>query len=79
MVILSNSMKEPIITPMIKVMFLAVKHELNERGFSSVKKLIYEARYAYCEERLWRRVQQSEKEFAEGKGIRLNSIRELWE
>lgn len=78
MLISSYPMKEPVITPMIKVVYEAVKRELSERGFSSVGRLVYAARYAYCEERLWRRVSQSEREFAEGKGIRLNSVKDLW-
>ena len=63
---ISNTMKEPVFTPMFKVIFLAIKNELAKGGFVSLGKIIYAARYAYCEERLWRRVQTAEKEFAEG-------------
>lgn len=77
MLISSYPMKEPVITPMIKVVWNAVKRDLSERGFSSVGRLVYAARYAYCEERLWRRVSRAEKEFAEGKYYVADSLEDL--
>lgn len=78
MLISSYPMKEPVITPMVRVIYDAVKRDLSERGFSSVGRLIFAARYAYCEERLWRRVQQSERDFAEGRYSELKSGKDLW-
>jgi hypothetical protein len=68
---------EVIRTPQLLVIYRAVMRELAENGFTTWGRLIYVARYHYCEERLWRRVQQAEKEFAEGKVIHADSMMDL--
>ena len=60
-------MKQPAHTPMLKVIWNAMWRELDKGGFVSLKKLIYAARYSYCEERLWRKVQEAEKDLREGR------------
>ncbi|HEY4500193.1 MAG TPA: ribbon-helix-helix domain-containing protein [Candidatus Paceibacterota bacterium] len=54
-----------------------IKSEMKRQKFSSVSEFVRAAIRAYYHEIGWRRLQKSEKDFAEGKYTRANSVRDL--
>lgn len=60
-----------------KEMVTSVKREVKERGFSSVSEYVRSLIRKKWDEDMWRQIQQSEKEIAEGKGVKLRSLKDL--
>ena len=58
-------------------LFATVEAVVEERNYSSVSEFIRDAIRAWQDEDLYQSVLQSEKEFAEGKGKRLRSLKDL--
>ena len=58
-------------------LFRRVESVVSENNYSSVSEFIRDAIRAWEEEQLYQSVLQSEKEFAEGKGKRLRSLKDL--
>ena len=54
-----------------------VEQAVKEGNYASVSEFFRDAVRTWSEERLYRSVLQSEKEFAEGKGKKLRSLRDL--
>ncbi len=54
-----------------------IKSEMKKHKFSSVSEFVRTAIRAYWHEIGWRRIQQSQKEFAEGKYFELKSLKDL--
>lgn len=50
---------------------------VSENNYSSISEFIRDAIRAWEDDRLYQSVLQSEKEFAQGKGKRLRSLRDL--
>jgi len=58
-------------------MYSKVESAVSENNYSSISEFIRDAIRAWEDEQLYRSVLQSEKEFAQGKGKRLHSLRDL--
>jgi Arc/MetJ-type ribon-helix-helix transcriptional regulator len=58
-------------------LFAKVESVVSEHNYSSVSEFIRDAIRAWEEEQLYQSVLQSEKEFAQGKGKRLRSLKDL--
>jgi len=58
-------------------LFRKVESVVNENNYSSVSEFIRDAIRAWEEEQLYQSVLQSEKEFAQGKGKKLRSLKDL--
>lgn len=58
-------------------LFSKVESVVREHNYSSVSEFIRDAIRAWEEEELYQSVLQSEKEFAQGKGKRLRSLKDL--
>ncbi len=58
-------------------LFSKVEAVVSENNYSSVSEFIRDAIRAWEEEQLYQSVLQSEKEFAQGKGKKLRSLKDL--
>ncbi len=58
-------------------LFSKVESVVSEHNYSSVSEFIRDAIRAWEEEQLYQSVLQSEKEFAQGKGKKLRSLKDL--
>ncbi len=58
-------------------LFSKVESVVSEYNYSSVSEFIRDAIRAWEEEQLYQSVLQSEKEFAQGKGKKLRSLKDL--
>lgn len=59
-------------------LFSKVEKAVAEHNYSSVSEFFRDAIRAWEEEQLYQSVLQSEKEFAEGKGKKLRSLKDLF-
>ncbi|MDP2788926.1 MAG: ribbon-helix-helix domain-containing protein [bacterium] len=59
-------------------LFSKVEKAVDEHNYSSVSEFIRDAIRAWEEEQLYQSVLQSEKEFAQGKGKKLRSLKDLF-
>jgi len=58
-------------------LFRRVESVVSENNYSSISEFIRDAIRAWEDDQLYQSVLQSEKEFAQGKGKRLRSLRDL--
>ena len=58
-------------------LFRKVQSVVSENNYSSISEFIRDAIRAWEEEQLYQSVLRSEKEFAQGKGKRLHSLKDL--
>ena len=58
-------------------LFRKVESVVSENNYSSISEFIRDAIRAWEDDRLYQSVLQSEKEFAQGKGKRLRSLKDL--
>ncbi len=58
-------------------MYSKVESVVSKYNYSSISEFIRDAIRAWEDEQLYRSILQSEKEFAQGKGKRLRSLRDL--
>ena len=58
-------------------LFSRIESVISEYNYSSVSEFIRDAIRAWEEEQLYQSVLQSEKEFAQGKGKKLRSLKDL--
>ena len=58
-------------------MYSKVESAVSENNYSSISEFIRDAIRAWEDEQLYKSILQSEKEFAQGKGKKLRSLRDL--
>lgn len=58
-------------------LFAKVEAAVSEHNYSSVSEFIRDAIRAWEDDQLYKSVMQSEKEFAQGKGKKLRSLKDL--
>jgi Arc/MetJ-type ribon-helix-helix transcriptional regulator len=58
-------------------LFSKIEAVVSEQNYSSISEFIRDAIRAWEDDQLYRSVLQSEKEFAQGKGKRLRSLKDL--